>query len=141
MDELLLQIEAKIQNRIADFLYLKSKILAFQGVPNPEIQGEAATLMGKQTFLEDKLREALNSIDALKQGGFDWSNLSDISTLTMFYADMEKQIGDVNDLEERVNKFMQTGQYVPAGVFTNMTPVMIAGAAILGIYFLSSRKK
>lgn len=87
-------VEGQINNKISEFLGLKSKIVKAQGDAN---QGETATeLLVQQKYLEGKLSEALATVQSMKDSG-DYS-VSELTSLMTFYYLMENHINDVNDM-------------------------------------------
>lgn len=94
----LLGIEARIQNRIAKFLSLKTKIIQLKQHPTISISTKANQLYNKQVRLEAELSEVLKKIELLKQGAWTFS---DIANLGIFYAKMEDQIKDVGKLQDK----------------------------------------
>ena len=103
----IIDLEAKIQSKVANFLILKERIVNLVRYPSPSIQTKAKELLIIQNQLEKKLQEVLDTIDVIKSGSWSFSNIIDISS---FYARMEKQFSEVNKLEKSTKKHIPVSE-------------------------------
>lgn len=90
-------IAAKIQSRIATFLTIKERLIGLINQGSISVSSKATELYTVQRVLESQLNQALNKIEVMKSGS--WT-LSDVASLGVFYSEMEKQIKNVQKLEE-----------------------------------------
>jgi len=125
-------ISAKIQSKIAKFLMLKEKILELTKSPSVSISTKARVLFKQQEYLEKKLNVSLKQIEQMKEGSWSFSN---IASLGMFYASMEKHVKKVKKLDDENKNVVK-----PAlSIIPELTPVII-GIGVVAVYFLFLRK-
>ncbi len=121
-------IQASIQGRVGEFLTARQKLTTiFNNTQDLSIKEEATGLLGSQSYLEDQLAEANNTIQRVKTDSY---SISDIIAVGSFYAQMEKHLYDVNDLYTRYG-----GGAQQAGMsgFEYLILALIAGGMIYGI--------
>ena len=118
-------VEGLINDKLSEFLGLKSKIVSAQ---SDSQQGETATeLLTQQKYLEGKLSEALAIIQSMKDSG-SWS-VSEITSLMTFYYLMEQHIDNVNDMLGNVSTSWQ-----------DFLPYIIGVGFLGGAYFIMKRR-
>lgn len=129
----LLGIEARIQNRIAKFLSLKTKIIQLKQHPTISISTKANQLYNKQVRLEAELSEVLKKIELLKQGAWTFS---DIANLGIFYAKMEDQIKDVGKLQDKSGMIFTVDSPKPEEGIPFIKWLTIGGIALAFLVFV-----
>lgn len=119
-------IEARVQDQIATFLALKSKLVSLQGAPDFVLRDKAKALYATQLQLEADLKDVLLRIDNIKSGAFA---LADVARIGTFAVSMENQIHQVNGLAKQ------------AGPLTSTPIVMVGmlGIALALAYFWRTR--
>jgi hypothetical protein len=129
-------ISAQIQNRIAQFLALKSTLIGLISHPTVSISSKAKELYTTQTVLEKQLTANLQKIDQMKQGAW---NFSDVSILGLFYADMEEQIKDVEELARTAGKTVQADTFPRPEEALKYLPWLVVGG--LGLAFFAAWRR
>lgn len=104
-------LEAQIQNRVAEFLALKSKLLQFKYHPDLKTREKADILYQNQLSLEQGLKETLKRIDNVKAGAY---TIGDIAAISAFLAAMVTHINEVKKLGVPPAKPMAAA--IPLGV-------------------------
>lgn len=119
---------AALQEKIADFLAARSRLINLQKNPSLQIQGQARVLYAAQLQLEDRLyNEIMPKIQKVQSGTWDFS---DIATLGGFTGLLVQQINHVNGLDR------QAGNTTP-GLLDNTAvqigiPALLVGGVVLG---------
>jgi hypothetical protein len=125
---------AAVQNKIAQFLSGRTRLMNLMKSKSLQIQSEAKGLYNVQLSLENQLTNDINpKLQAIQQGVW---NFSDIALLGGFAGIVAKHINDVNKLEVKgggikadVVDFSSLGMGIPA--------LVIVG--LLGGYLLARR--
>jgi hypothetical protein len=125
---------AAVQNKIAQFLSGRTRLMNLMKSKSLQIQSEAKGLYNVQLSLENQLTNEINpKLQAIQQGVW---NFSDIALLGGFAGIVAKHINDVNKLEVKgggvkadVVDFSSLGMGIPA--------LVIVG--LLGGYLLTRR--
>lgn len=117
---------AKLQEKIAEFLAARARLIRLQDNPNLQIKGQAQGLYAVQTNLEMRLQnEIYPKLQAIQTG--TWG-ISDVIALGGFTGLLIKQIDDVARLER------QAGGYQPAPLFDMQTMAIgIPALIVLGL--------
>ncbi len=122
--DMMADIEASVQSRVARFLGLKEALLKLQRSSNLMVQQEARDLYARQQTLEVELKAALATIDKLKQQ-FSFGGSFKVAA---FVARMESHISSVERLQA------EAGMTTPPGVAGATWPWLLGfGAAGLAI--------
>jgi len=123
-------IKSKIQSRIGTFLLLKEKLLKIKSTSlDLNVQAKAEALLERQKSLEEDLSKAQKIIEQINLGVY---SLSDIVFLGTTYYEMEKQISDVEDLEQEY--ISGPKQEVKMTGFEFLILSLIGGGIIYGLF-------
>ncbi len=121
-------LQTQIQARVGEFLAAKQKLTTILNTTQDlSIKEEATGLLGSQSYLEDQLAVALNTIQSIKTDSYA---ISDIIAVGSFYAQMEKHLYDVNDLYGR---YTSGPQQAGMSGFEYLLLALIAGGMLYGI--------
>ncbi len=129
-NETISDITALIQERVGIFLQLRSQLLEMQRSPVLTISDVATQLLVSQSQLETDLP----NIIVKAQSG----NVSDVISATGSYILIEKQINDVNDLE---NKYLELGESAKSSFISGIPNWLLWIGGGLIVVGLAKRKK
>lgn len=114
---------AKAQARVGELLQARQGLLALRrAVRTPADAAEVDRLLMAQADLEERLRTALASVDALKAGSLDVGALREVVTFT---GRMEGHLRMVRTLRERLGGAVAVPEPAGAGWGTGL---VVAGA-------------
>jgi hypothetical protein len=121
-------LATQIQARVGEFLAAKQKLTTIVNTTQDlSIKEEATGLLGTQSYLEDQLAVSLNTIQSIKTSSYSISDIIDVGS---FYAQMEKQLYDVDDLYIR---YTSGPQQAGMSGFEYLILALIAGGMLYGI--------
>lgn len=115
---------AALQEKIADFLAARARLIRLMNSPSLQIKGQAQSLYAQQVQLENQLQNEITpKVQAIQAG--TWT-FSDVVALGSFTANIANQIAQVNQLES-VGGSVQTPSMF--GAF-DMNTVLKVGAGL-----------
>lgn len=122
------QLIAKIEARVGEFLTLKNRLFRLKAGPDPEISMKATGLLFVQQKLEEQLADILSTIQKARAEGLSFNTVPALINAGSFYAQMEKQIKDVKNLESQTKN---------ESVFEWKRYIFVGGIAVLVILIAS----
>lgn len=94
-------VQARLQNRVATFLQLKSSLTQLKQSADSNIASKGAALYTRQVSLEGLLTTNMDKLKKIQMTGLSMAALPDIASIANFANAMETQINDVENLSNQ----------------------------------------